>query len=1165
MRLKSIKLAGFKSFVDPTTVHFPSNMCAVVGPNGCGKSNVIDAVRWVMGESSAKNLRGESMSDVIFNGSVNRQPIGQASIELVFDNSDGGVGGEYASYAEISTRRLVTREGQSEYFLNGTRCRRRDITDIFLGTGLGPRSYAIIEQGMISRLIESKPEELRVFIEEAAGISKYKERRKETESRMRRTLENLERLTDLRDELERQLQHLQRQAAAAEKYREYKEEERTLKAQLQALQWQALDQQITRISQVVGELEVKLEAVHSEHQQVDTAIEQHRVEHADRSDALNKVQGTYYSLGAEVSRIEQTIQHQQERGRQLAEDLEQTRASLAESESHLGEDREKRVNWEAEIATLAPENTVLQEVEQASAAALMEAEEAMHNWQHQWDEFNQHAAEPRQQAEVQQSRIQHLEQVLQRLQGRTRQLREEQQGLAPGPDDSETGNLGEELAEVEQQMAQYEGRSETLAAEVTGTRERGNQLAAELNQIRSELQQMRGRQASLEALQQAAAEDGTGRLGEWLQASGLSDRPRLLEQMQVEEGWQLAVETVLGDYLQAVCVDDIGRLGSMLGELQQGQLSLVEGRGDAYAPADYLASKVHCGGRTGTLLAGVRVAGDLAQAMGLRHALAPHESIITPEGVWLGPNWLRVTRLAEEQGGVIRRQQELEELTATLEARQQREVALERSSREAQESLKSLESQRQACQRELQACTRGHADLAARLSAQQARVEQLNARRERIEADITEAQAQFRQEQASIAEARQLLAEAIESMESDSQRREQLLSDRDRIRGTLDSARQKARQDKDAAHQTAMRLQSLQTQLDAMRESIERTDRQVAQLRERRETLAASLGENESPLAGLQQELEAQLSLRLQAEGELSEARQQVAEVEHLLREAEQRRVGIEHRAESVRNDLERQRIDRQTLQVQRENLTQQLAEAGQDPEEVLQAVPEQASEAEWQNALERVANRIARLGPINLAAIDEYTLQSERKNYLDLQNEDLETALETLQSAIRKIDKETRNRFRETFDKVNNGLQELFPRVFGGGSAYLEMTGEDLLDTGISIMARPPGKKNSTIHLLSGGEKALTAIALVFSIFQLNPAPFCMLDEVDAPLDDANVGRYARMVKEMSDRVQFIFITHNKITMEMADQLMGVTMHEPGVSRLVSVDVDEAAELAAS
>ena len=1165
MRLKSIKLAGFKSFVDPTTVHFPTNMCAVVGPNGCGKSNVIDAVRWVMGESSAKKLRGESMADVIFNGSVNRQPVGQASIELVFDNSEGKVGGEYASYAEISTKRLMSREGQSEYFLNGTRCRRRDITDIFLGTGLGPRSYAIIEQGMISRLIESKPEELRVFIEEAAGISKYKERRKETESRMRRTRENLERLTDLRDELERQLQHLQRQAQAAEKYTEFKAEERDVKAQLQALQWQALDSQIKTATQAIGELEVKLEAVHAEHQQVDTAIEQHRLDHTERTDAFNQVQATYYSLGSEVARIEQTIKHQQERGHQLSEDLLQTNANLGESESHLGDDRHKVTSWENEIGSLAPELATLQALEVASAEALVTAEEAMHDWQHQWDEFNQHAAEPRQQAEVQQSRIQHVEQVLQRIQNRTRQLEEEKQGLAAGPADTEMEALGEQLAEIELSMAQHEERSESLVGTLASTRDGGTKLSAELNEVRSQLQQMRGRSASLEALQQAALEDGNQAVGEWLQAQQIADKPRLLEQMQVDDGWQLAVETVLGDYLQAVCVDDIGALGSLLGSLEQGQLLLVESAADEHPPAaQYLAAKVR-GAQTGVLLAGVRAASDLSEAMQQRASLAPHESIITRDGIWLGRNWLRVTRLTDESGGVIQRQQELDSLAVRLESQQQREAQLEQSQLEFEEALNQLDTQRQDCQRELQSCTRQHADASARLSAHQAKAEQINMRRERVNAEIDESREQFRQEQEAIARARQVLSQSIERMEADSGRREELLSGRDQIRGTLDSARQKARQDKDRSHQIAMRHRSLETQLNSMRESIERTDRQVLQLRERRDSLTLAQSENDNPLEGLQAELEEQLESRLQAEGELTAARQLVSEAEHQLREAEQQRAAIEHRAENVRAELEQQRIGSQSLQVQRETIHTQLSESEHEVEAVLQAMPEGANEPEWQRSLERVANRITRLGPINLAAIDEYDLQSERKNYLDAQDEDLSTALETLQSAIRKIDKETRSRFRDTFEQVNASLQELFPRMFGGGSAYLEMTGDDLLDTGITIMARPPGKKNSTIHLLSGGEKALTAISLVFSIFQLNPAPFCILDEVDAPLDDANTGRYVRLVKEMSEKVQFIYITHNKISMELADQLMGVTMHEPGVSRLVSVDVEEAAELAAS
>jgi len=1165
MRLKSIKLAGFKSFVDPTVVNFPSNMCAVVGPNGCGKSNIIDAVRWVMGESSAKNLRGESMADVIFNGSVDRQPVGQASIELIFDNSEGRVGGEFASYAEISTRRQVTRDGHSDYFLNGTRCRRRDITDIFLGTGLGPRSYAIIEQGMITRLIESKPEELRVFLEEAAGISKYKERRKETQSRMRRTVENLERLTDLRDELERQLQHLQRQAQAAGKYTEYQAEEREHKAQLLALQCQALDGQIQTASQAVGELEVKLESIHSEHQHVDTTIEQYRTDHTDRTDEFNRVQATFYTLGSEVARIEQTIKHQQERGRQLQEDLVQTGENLSESESHLGQDRTRLVTWEGEIEALSPDLERLQALEKESAQALLQAEDAMHEWQQQWDEFNQHAAEPRQQAEVEQSRIQHVEQVLQRLQERIGQLEEEKQGLEAGPADADTENLCEQLAGIESSMAEQEQRSESLVQSLAATRDNSNSLATELNQVRSSLQQIRGRAASLEALQQAATEDGNQGVDEWLQSQKLGDKSRLLDLMEVDEGWQLAVETVLGEYLQAVCVEDIGKLKVHLARLEQGRLLLVESGAEEAQPPESLAAKVRSGGRAEPLLAGVRAAENLSQAMKQRASLAPHESVITRDGIWLGNNWLRVVRLSDGDAGVIKRREELESLGANLEVEQERESQLTGDLQECEDALKQVESERQECQRALQATTRQHAEISARVSAFQAKAEQIKLRNERIDTEIDEARAQFGQEQEAVSQARVVLAESIERMESDSQQREELLSTRDRTRETLDSARQKARQDKDSAHQEAMRHQSLETQVNSMRESIDRTDRQVAQLREREDSLTQTQRENDDPLTGLQEELEQQLNLRLQVEGELGTARESVAEVEHKLREAEQQRAAIEHRAETVRGELERQRIASQTLQVERNVINKQLADDKHVIEDVLSTMPEDANEPEWQRSLERIANRIVRLGPINLAAIDEYNLQSERKNYLDTQNEDLVTALDTLESAIRKIDKETRNRFQETFDKVNIGLKELFPRGFGGGSAYLEMTGDDLLDTGITIMARPPGKKNATIHLLSGGEKALTAIALVFSIFQLNPAPFCLLDEVDAPLDDANTGRYVRLVKEMSEKVQFIYITHNKISMEFADQLMGVTMHEPGVSRLVSVDVEEAAALAAS
>ena len=1012
MRLKCIKLAGFKSFVDPTSVHFPSNMCAVVGPNGCGKSNIIDAVRWVMGESSAKNLRGEQMSDVIFNGSVDRQPIGQASIELIFDNSDGGFGGEYASYAEISIRRQVIREGQSEYFLNGTRCRRRDITDIFLGTGLGPRSYAIIEQGMISRLIESRPEELRIFIEEAAGISRYKERRKETESRMRRTVENLERLTDLRDELERQLQHLQRQAQAAGKYAGFKQEERTIKAQLQALQWQSLDAQIGNSKHSIGELDIKLESVVAEHRQVDAHIEEFRVSHTDASDSFNEVQARYYSLGAEVARIEQTIKHQQERGRQLAEDLAQTEQGFEQAQLHLEEDGNKQQQWQAELTTVGPALEKLQAAEEKSAQGLLAAEESMQAWQLEWDDFNQHAAEPRQQAEVQQSRIQHLEQALQRIQQRISSYEQEKEDLSAGTADQSSEELGEKIAALELTMSAQQSRGAELLDQVNEARERRNQLSTELDQARGELQAMRGRKASLDALQQAAAGAGEAVEG-WLGERQLEASPRLLEQIEVEPDWQRAVETVLGENLRAVCVEEIDRFAADLAQPPRGQLVLLDQQASAASAADSLASKVKGTVNVAPLLGAVLLADDLAEALRQRSKLQPQQSIITRDGIWLGANWVRVSNQAEEEVGVIARQQELEQLTRDMQAGEQRGAELEAQLATLAEQLKTLEQQRHEAQEELQRVTREQAELSAELSAEQARIEQISKRREGLNRNIDESRGQFKDEQQSLAEARQLLSAAIESMEGDSRKREQLLSHRDDTRSRLDEARQAARHDKDAAHQTAMQHQSLQAQLDSMTQSIERITAQVAQLVERKQTLQETISSNDSPLAGLRQELEEQLEQRLVVEGELGKARTKVAAIDHDLRDAETRRAEIEQRSGSVRNELEKIRLDNQTLHVQRETLEKQLQESEHELGAVIASIPEEAAESEWQRLLEQVGNRISRLGPINLAAIDEYSQQSERKNYLDAQNEDLESALETLASAIRTIDRDTRNRFR--------------------------------------------------------------------------------------------------------------------------------------------------------
>ena len=1168
MRLKSIKLAGFKSFVDPTTVHFPSNMCGVVGPNGCGKSNIIDAARWVMGESSAKHLRGESMTDVIFKGSNSRKPAGQASVELVFDNNEGKVTGEYAAYSEISIKRSLTSDSKNTYYLNGNKCRRRDIMDIFLGTGLGPRSYAIISQGIVSNLIESKPEELRVFIEEAAGISKYKERRRETENRIRRTNENLERLTDLREELGRQLGHLQRQAQAAEKYKQYRADERLKKAQLAALRWQTLDQGASAQQQTIGELEVQYEAAVSEQRSSDAGMEQDRTLQMELGDKFHETQSKYYGTGNEVTRIEETLRHQEERAKELNSDLAQVEQSWQEAREQLADDQQQLEMLQAELVELEPELDILQAQEDTSGDRLAVAEEAMQKWQHEWDHFNQRSHEPRRVAEVEQSRIQHAEQVLGRMLEREERLKEELSALGGGEDREEMESLAERLTELELTRETVAIRLEESASEIDGKRDELQSLGRQLDLQKTELNTARGRQASLEALTQAAIGQDTGTLN-WIEAHNLQNNHRLVEKLKVASGWETAVETVLGDALQAVCVGELDSVAGLLDSLEQGALVLLEENSGAALSSsrlqqfELLGHKVQQGLEGSTLLGGVYAADTLEQALTARKQLQVGESVITREGIWLSADWMRVSRSVDSQAGVLERQQELEELRHTIEQLEQLVADEQDQQLQINGALETLEGQKESLQRQLTDFNAQYGEVKADLGARQVKLEQFSVRRTRLEQELRECREHYQSEQEAIGESRLRLQEALDIMEQDIDLKEQLQEQRESLRSELDTIRQQSRTDKDRTHQLALRQQSISAQINSIKSAIERLSQQATRLRERREMLTESLSQANSPESELQEQLEELLARRLEEEEAMQSARIALEEVEQRIREAEKIRQSAEQRAERFRGQLEKLRMDWQAMEVRRTALAEQLREDEFDLPTVLENLPDDATESGWEHELERLQARIERLGAINLAAIEEYETQSERKRYLDAQNEDLESALNTLENAIRKIDRETRQRFKSTFDKVNTGLQELFPRVFGGGQAYLKLTGEDLLDTGVAIMAQPPGKKNSTIHLLSGGEKALTAIALVFAIFQLNPSPFCMLDEVDAPLDDANVGRYAKMVSEMSEKVQFVYITHNKIAMQAANQLVGVTMHEPGVSRPVSVDIEQAAAMA--
>ncbi|GHD47461.1 condensin subunit Smc [Marinobacter persicus] len=1162
MRLKSIKLAGFKSFVDPTTVPFPSNMTAVVGPNGCGKSNIIDAVRWVMGESSAKYLRGESMSDVIFNGSTARKPVGQASIELVFDNSDGSAPGEFASFNEISVKRRVSREGQSAYFMNGAKCRRRDITDLFLGTGLGPRSYAIIEQGMISRLIEAKPEELRIYIEEAAGISKYKERRRETENRIRRTQENLERLTDLREELERQLQHLEKQAAAAEKYKALKQEERQKKAELTVLRWQSLDNDLHSWRSKIRDTELELEKLLTERLSLETSLESLRDDHQQRNEHFNRAQARYYEAGADIARIEQSIEHQRERSRQTAAELDQAMANQREIDSELSQDEQRLAGLEEELAMLEPEQEALSLRTEESGEQLQRAEDAMADWQQQWEAFSARSSDARRQAELAQSRIRSLEQAIDQLKNRSQKLQDEQQQLNSQIDRDELEQLTDQhqtLTRQSEEMAERIAQWQAQANEARQATREAEQQAAECQQSVQTLKATLESQSALLAEQLGSQNDA---LQQWLAEQGLDTAPRIASQLTIENGWEFAVEQVLGRFAQGVVVPGLDSFSRALESAPKGLAVLA---GDSLVTGGHhgLAAKVSGLPALAGMLAGIDVAPSMAEAMARRDQLQPGESVITPDGVWLASGWVLMPDSDAAQTGVIERQKkvtgleaELAQAQAALE--QAREVLEHRREQEERTELErsQAQGQQQQTDRELSA-------LASQISGLRARTEQIDARLANIVEDIDDVSAELEEQQENLELAREDWDAALAASEDHDEEKERLLEQRDSLRENLDRLRQQARHDRDHAHQLQLQLQTLQSQRDGLKQTIERMRLQKGRLDERLEVLREARESAEEPVEDLQMQLEGLLDRRFAEEEKLSAARDALEDIDREVREREQRRHRTDQEAQTVRETLETLKMESQALEIRSGNQLEQLRELDVSLRDVLDRLPEGANEKDWAEELEKIGNRIQRLGAINLAAIEEYQVQSERKRYLDEQNDDLIEALETLDNAMRRIDRETRQRFKETFDKVNHGLQALFPKVFGGGNASLELTGEDLLETGVAIMARPPGKKNTTIHLLSGGEKALTAIALVFSIFQLNPAPFCMLDEVDAPLDDANVGRYANMVKEMSKQVQFIYITHNKIAMENADQLMGVTMHEPGCSRLVSVDVDEAAALA--
>ncbi len=1167
MRLKKLKVAGFKSFVDPTPITVPADLVGIVGPNGCGKSNVIDAVRWVMGESSAKTLRGDQMADVIFNGSSSRKPVGKASVELLFHNDGGKIPESYANFSEIGIKRTLTREGKSEYFVNNTRARRRDIQDIFRGTGLGPRSYSIIEQGMVSRIVESKPEDLRSFVEEAAGISKYKDRRRETENRIRHTRENLERVVDIIRELELQLRRLQRQSQAARRYNTLKTEENIVQGQLYLMRHGTLqtlgDEQTRRLA----ELENILQKTIAEQREIEHRIENLRVESTERREDFGQIQARYYQAGAEISALEQKIAHEQDTRRQREEDLDKLKLSLGQLEQERSLDRENSTRLQARLTNLQQQREQAGQALAQSAAVLESAEQDFALFQEQWEQFNTSALAPQRQLEVQKSVIVEQRNQYAALEQRQTRLESECEALLLQISQAEPASLRTEVSQHQKVVEQTAATLAVTEEQIVDTRQTLELLLEENSQLGRERHSDAARLHSLKEIQAAALGEDDEEFQSWISSHGLDKAEQLVSTISVVDGWERAADALLGPFLTAI-VSPSSIPGLSLENTTATDLSLIEASGPGASKKDstHLAFYMESSGADlDRLIGDVLVAENVESAFEHRLTLKDGQIVVTRDGVLMGPNWIRLPGSQSKNLGMLAREEEIRSLSVRvvdLDGKillKQQEIETNRAKLRDQETLRNQNSQT------LTRVNREHADMQNRLGQREARFSQLNSRLDHLKKDREELEVQIGKCESRIESADQLRTDAEQAVALFEQEKQEWIQRKRNRTEDLEHRRAHHQQCRDAKYGVDTEWQLESSSLKSLEETLRRLeirrDEMVSQSSELNDVLRDS-GTSEQPL---QESLGVLLQGRETIENELNISRQESERVDLGIQENQQQLNRVERDVDLHREQLGQQKLTNQETALRMQNLLEQIEAGKYDLEKLVEDLPESANELEWREKLELIGNKIGRIGPVNLVAIEEFEEQSERKLYLDKQNEDLTSALETLEAVIRKIDRETRVRFKETFDKLNEGFQVFFPQLFGGGTAVLELTDNDYLTTGVTVMARPPGKRNSTIHLLSGGEKALTAVSLLFSLFQLNPAPFCLLDEVDAPLDDANVERYCKTLKTLSRQTQLLVITHNKITMEAADILVGVTMSEPGVSRLVSVDIAEAVEMAAS
>jgi chromosome segregation protein len=1167
VRLSKIKLSGFKSFVDPVSIPVNGNLVGIVGPNGCGKSNIIDAVRWVMGESSAKHLRGGTMADVIFNGSSTRKPVGMASVELVFDNSGSDRGGAYAAYNTIAIKRQVSRDGQSVYMLNGSKCRRKDITDIFLGTGLGTRSYAIIEQGTISRLVEAKPEDLRILIEEAAGISKYKDRRHDTEIRIRHTRENLDRLTDLREEVEQQIRHLKQQARKAETFKALKAQERQFRRELLAIRWHAYQEQVAQYEARARVAKNELDGLLARQTGFEQSISHSREEQNRLQQSLNAIQGDLYATGADIVRLEQSIKLANQSREDIESELNRLSSDKQRALNELDGDKHQLARIRQEILVSTESLSSARQLQNTTARLKKCADEISAQQQARLDSIRSELASAKESMNVENSRI---DQFI----AQNRQYADRNQRLSAEKNDLEQHQLTGEIAELSRKITQLESEHRSVREQLANLKElsdtqkqESRQLNNTLNEIRSKRQSCEGQLASLERLQQHAMGKDRSVLNAWLKDRRLDDSMRLAQDLEVENGWETAVELALGSHLEAVCVEDAHGLLEDISKLAEETLALVEkGQGSRMeSPSDRssLAAKVRSSCKIQTLLAGIFCATDLNQARSIAAGLDAGESVITADGVWLGDGWVYLNRTSDQKTGVLAREKELRVLNDRLAALGNESQAAEHALDELERELLTTESQFEEQRNRESRITSELSEHKTSLSAKSARHEHICQRISQIEDEVSDIREALERNEKLITEARDKRSAAEAAAAGLSASSDHLFELNQILQKLLVDINQLATDSRDEVRRLEASLQNLKSSEQLTSRHLQRLENQHHQEIQRADQLNQKLADIIAPVQSHLDERDRLIEKRRQHEENLKLARTSLAACENTTAELAEQQARNQLEVEKQREILEKVRLDGQESRVRTQSVLEQLDDLNVEREAIAGLLPENPDETLWAENIDLVTEKISRLGSINLTAIEEFEEQSKRLEYLNAQHADLIESLQTLEQAIKKIDLESKTRFKTTFDQINAGLQNNFPKLFGGGQARLELTADDLLESGVNVIARPPGKRNASIHLLSGGEKALTAVALVFSIFELNPAPFCMLDEVDAPLDDANVGRFSRLIEQMAETVQFIFITHNKVTMEIARHLAGVTMNEPGVSRMVAVDIDEAVELA--